>query len=66
MSKKTLLEELLALLPPASEKGRLEEIARRAGVPYHTLLKIVNRQTVDPRVSTVDNLLRHLRAREAA
>lgn len=66
MSKKTLLEELLALLPPASERGRLEDIAQQAGVPYHTLLKIVNRQTTDPRVSTVDNLLRHLRERAAA
>ncbi len=66
MSKNALLEELLALLPPASEKSRLEATAQAAGVPYHTLIKIVNRQTGDPRVSTVDSLLRHLRQREAA
>lgn len=66
MAKKTLLQELLALLPKASERERLEEIARSAEVPYHTLLKIVNGQTTDPRVSTVDSLLRYLRQREAA
>lgn len=48
---------------PDSERfhDRLQEIAKGAGVPYHTLLKIANGQTTDPRVSTVENLLRYFR-----
>jgi len=66
MEDKPLLDYLLARLPAASEKQRLQEVAMAAGVPYHTLLKIVKRQTADPRVSTVDNLLKYFREREAA
>lgn len=66
MDDKPLLDYLLARLPTAAEKDRLQEIATAAGVPYHTLLKIVKGETADPRISTVDSLLKYLREREAA
>lgn len=52
-----LLEYVRAKLPPKNEKALLEKIANGSGVPYHTLLKIANGQTDDPRISTVDNLI---------
>ena len=61
-----LLSYLLPRLPGPNEKDRLQEVAAAAGVPYHTLLKIVKGETADPRVSTVDSLLRYVREREAA
>lgn len=53
-------------LPPPSDKGKLEEIAKGAGVPYHTLLKIAKGETADPRVSTVESLADYFKAQEAA
>lgn len=64
--KEPLLDYLLARLPGATEKDRLQEVATAAGVPFHTLLKIVKGETADPRVSTVDSLLKYLREKEAA
>lgn len=55
-----------AKLPPPHEKEALERIARLSKVPYHTLLKIANGQTDDPRVSTVEKLQRYFEQREAA
>ncbi len=66
MQVDSLLAQLLAKLPPPTERDRLEEVAAAAGVPYHTLLKIVKGETADPRVSTVDSLLKYFREREAA
>lgn len=66
MQHDSLLTQLLAKLPPPTDKDRLEEVAVAAGVPYHTLLKIVKGETADPRVSTVDSLLKYFREREAA
>ena len=59
-----LLDYVRARLPASSDRGRLEEIARGAGVPYHTLLKIANGETDDPRVSTIENLIRYFRVAE--
>jgi predicted transcriptional regulator len=45
---------------------RLDQIAKGADVPFHTLLKIAKGETHDPRVSTVENLIRYFREQEAA
>lgn len=66
MEQLNLLKYIRERLPLPSEKERLEEIAKGADVPYHTLLKIANGETEDPRVSTVENLLRYFQEREAA
>jgi predicted transcriptional regulator len=64
--KGELLAYVLERLPKPGERDRLEEISKGAGVPYHTLLKIVTGETRDPKVSTIDNLLRYFRTREAS
>jgi predicted transcriptional regulator len=61
-----LLHYIRERLPAPNEKEALEKIAKGADVPFHTLLKIANGATEDPRVSTVENLLRYFREREAA
>lgn len=61
-----LLEYIRVRLPAAGDKEKLEVIAKGADVPYHTLLKIANGATEDPRVSTVENLIRYFREHEAA
>ena len=61
-----LLQYIRERLPLPSEKEKLETIAKGADVPYHTLLKIAKGETEDPRVSTVENLLRYFQEREAA
>lgn len=66
MPDETLLTFIRSRLPAPSEKERLEAIAEGSGVPYHTLLKIAKGETLDPRVSTVENLTRYFREREAA
>ncbi len=56
-------------LPAPDSAGfieRLGEIAKGADVPFHTLLKIAKGETNDPRVSTIDSLIRYFREREAA
>lgn len=57
--RKSLLDQVKDRLPAASEKAALTEIAEGSGVPFHTLLKIVKGETSDPRVSTVQSLLRY-------
>ena len=66
MPEKPLLEYLLERLPLPSDKVRLAEVAHEAAVPFHTLLKIVKRETKDPRLSTVQTLLDYCRQKEAA
>lgn len=61
-----LFDYIKRKLPAPNEREALETIAKGADVPYHTLLKIANGETVDPRVSTVENLTRYFRQREAA
>lgn len=53
-----VLSRLKAKLPPANDRAALERVATGSGVPYHTLLKIVKGETTDPRLSTVESLLR--------
>jgi predicted transcriptional regulator len=65
MAPKTVLG-IRAKLPAPNDKEGLERIARDSNVPYHTLLKIANGQTEDPRVSTVEKLQRYFEEREAA
>lgn len=59
MPPKTVIG-LKARLPDASDREGLERIAKASKVPYHTLLKIANGQTEDPRISTVEKLQRYL------
>lgn len=69
MPDESLLKYVRERLPDPNEDRfteLLEEIAKGAGVPYHTLLKIAKRETHDPRVSTIENLIRYFREREAA
>ena len=51
-------------LPRPSEKAELEAVSKGAKVPYHTLLKIANGVTEDPRSSTVNRLSVYYRAKE--
>lgn len=64
MLQTNLLEYIRARLPLPSERERLEQIADGSDVPYHTLLKIAKGETEDPRVSTVENLLRYFQEQE--
>ncbi len=64
-AEKSLLAYVLERLPSPSEREALEQIARGAKVPYHTLLKIAKGQTADPRVSTVESLTRYFQSIEA-
>jgi predicted transcriptional regulator len=66
VNEQSLLEYVRARLPAPSEREALEVIAAGASVPYHTLLKIAKGETHDPRVSTIDSLIRYFREREAA
>ena len=66
MNEESLLKYVRERLPAPSDKEALEAIAKGADVPYHTLLKIAKGETHDPRVSTVENLIRYFREREAA
>lgn len=59
-----ILDYVRSRLPAPGDKERLEIIAKGAEVPYHTLLKIANGETEDPRVSTVQNLLQYFKAME--
>lgn len=65
MAPKTVIG-IRARLPAPSDKEALERIARASKVSYHTLLKIANGQTDDPRISTVEKLQRYFDQREAA
>lgn len=61
-----LLKYLLERLPKPDDKEGLERVAKGADVPFHTLLKVVKGETVDPRVSTFERLVRYLGECEAA
>lgn len=65
MAPKTVLG-IRAKLPDPSDKEGLEAIAKASRVPYHTLLKIANGATDDPRISTVEKLQRYFEQHEAA
>ena len=53
--------EVMAALAPLSD-AQLNELARISGVSYHTLLKIRNGTTKDPRIDTVEPFWPHVRA----
>ena len=42
-------------------KADLEPLAEKSGIPFHTLLKIWNGYTTDPRISTVEKLAQFLK-----
>ena len=50
----TLLEHLDARSLP-----QIEEVAQATGVPFHTIAKIKRRETLNPRIDTVQRLLAH-------
>lgn len=52
-------------LPSPSNKVELERVAKGSSVSYHTLLKIANGETEDPRTSTVNRLAVYFRACES-
>jgi predicted transcriptional regulator len=59
-----ILDYVLAKLEAA--KGTWPDIAEETGVPYDTIAKIFQRQIVDPKISKVQLLYNHFRAREQA
>lgn len=54
--KQTSMDFLRAKLP--HDKAELERIATGAKVPFHTLRKIQSGETQNPRIATVENLMR--------
>ena len=61
-----LLKVLKVRLAGVKDRTELAEVARESGVPIHTLLKIVSGETADPRVSTVQALLRYFDVQKAS
>lgn len=69
MHPETILAYVLERLPKQGDShfnARLEQIAKGADVPFHTLLKVAKGETVDPRVSTVQSLHDYFKAQEEA
>jgi predicted transcriptional regulator len=54
----TLFDTLLAHLD-ARSLPQIEEVSQATGVPFHTIAKIKRRETVNPRIETVQKLLEH-------
>jgi hypothetical protein len=52
----TDFEYVMQRLPRKNEKAALETVARGSGISYHTVLKLANGATPDPRVSTINRL----------
>lgn len=57
----TPVEPILAFVLRKLEetRGQWVEVARASGVPYHTLTKIAQGQSPDPRIDTVQRLVSH-------
>lgn len=55
----TTIEPILAFVRRKLEesRGQWVEVARLSGVPYHTLTKIAQGQSPDPRINTVQRLV---------
>jgi len=55
----TSVEPILAFVLRKLEesRGKWVEVARDSGVPYHTLTKIAQGQSPDPRIDTVQRLV---------
>jgi hypothetical protein len=47
-------------------KGRWPTVAEESGVPYKTLVKIAQRETLDPGVNNVQKLADYFRREKAA
>lgn len=47
-------------------RGQWAEVSRASGVPYHTLTKIAQGQSPDPRINTIQRLIDHFKGCEAA
>jgi hypothetical protein len=54
----TILDTLLAHLD-ARTLPQIEEVSKATGVPFHTIAKIKRRETLNPRIETVQSLLAH-------
>ena len=54
----TILDTLLAHLD-ARSLSQIKEVADETGVPFHTIAKIKRRETLNPRIETVQSLLAH-------
>ncbi len=54
-----IFDSLLAHLD-ARSLPQIEELSQAAGVPYHTIAKIKRRETLNPRIETVQKLLAQL------
>lgn len=52
----SILDTLLAHLD-ACNTAQVEAAAQASGVPYHTVAKIKRRETLNPRIKTVQRLL---------
>ena len=52
----TIFETLLEHLD-ARSLSQIEEVAQATGVPFHTIAKIKRRETMNPRIETVEPLL---------
>lgn len=46
----------------AKSLPQIQEVANATGVPYHTIAKIKRRETLNPRIDTVQRLLAHFNA----
>ena len=58
MSEASLLLQVRRSLPPKNAKADLERVAKEADVPLGTLIKIVSGATENPRIKTIEKLLR--------
>jgi hypothetical protein len=54
-AQQNMLEDLLSRLD--ADKGRWPEISRASGVPYFTMMKLVQRRTRNPQIKTVQALV---------
>lgn len=54
----TILDTLLSHLD-ARSLPQIEEVAQATDVPFHTIAKIRRRETLNPRIETVQKLLEH-------
>lgn len=58
-------DEIKNRLAPLA-RSDLQKLSAEAGVPFHTVRKIVSGETPDPRVSTIEALSDYFEKQEAA
>jgi transcriptional regulator with XRE-family HTH domain len=54
----TILDTILENLD-ARNLSEIEKVSQATGVPFHTIAKIKRRETLNPRIETVQKLLEH-------